>query len=148
MTLLAAALIAAGCSSGPKRDVGDFCSAYVRVAKRAAHLADPDEVSIPTLRRQIAAIDDAASDAAERAPESIAPRVDKVIAPLHTLRKKLDDAKTRSAATTALRRYRSATARVAPSQRVLDLYAAAHCGVVPVTTTSTTLDPDTPGMTG
>jgi len=144
---LAAGAITTGCSGSPPRDTATFCSAYVDVAAGAAKLPDPDEVSLPTLRSRVRAIDDAASDAARRAPEAIADTVDTLIEPLHDLRKALDDAAGRTAADRALIGYRIDAGRLAAEQKRLDSWAAANCDVVPVTTTTVPVTLE-PGITG
>ncbi len=136
-----------GCSSGPERDAAAFCEAYVSVADTGADLADPDEVSLATLRNQVAAIDDAAAEAARVAPTEIADAVEALVEPLDQMRTALEDATTRAEAGEALSDYGAATRAVADDQARLDDWVAANCGVVPVTSTTTpvTLHPPTTG---
>lgn len=143
-------LLIGACSSGPKRDAAAFCTAYVDVARRGVDLADPDDVSIAAMRTQVRAIDDAASDAARRAPDDISGSVDTVIAPLHTLRKGVDAAKNREAVTDALAAYREKSTSITTDQQRLDAWVSRNCGVVSVTTTTVplTLDPSSTGVTG
>jgi hypothetical protein len=145
--LAVGAVVPVACSSSPKRDTASFCSAYVDVASSGAKLSDPDEVSLPTLRKQVRAIDDAAADAADVAPEAIADTVDAVIAPLHTLREDLDDAEGRKAADRALIGYRIDAGKLSAQQKRLDTWAAANCDVVPVTSTTAPVT-IAPGVTG
>ncbi len=104
-------------------------------------------MSLPNLRSQVRAIDDAAADAAEVAPESIADTVDAVIEPLHALRDDLDDADGRKAADRALIGYRIDAGKLHSQQKRLDAWAAANCDVVPVTTTTAPVT-IAPGVTG
>lgn len=143
VTLILMGASITSCSSGPERNAKTFCAAYIEVAHKGGRLGDPDEVAVSTLRSQVAAIDDAAARAAQRAPDDIATPVKAVIAPLHRLRDDLDDATNRKAATLALRRYRSTTGQLGSRQHELDTWVGAHCGVVPVTTTTTLLAPTT-----
>lgn len=135
------------CSPAPHRDTQAFCTGYVDVAKLGAGVANPDDVSIAALRAQVRALEHAAADAARKAPDDIAATVDEVIAPLHTLGKALETATTREETTRALRDYRVAGAKVAKSQRRLDTWVSAHCGVIPVPSTTTPLTVQ-PGVTG
>lgn len=147
LAALAAGLGLAACSSGPERDTAAFCTAYVDVARLATAIDDPDDLTLPQLRDRVGAVDDAAADAAEVAPEEIAATVDEVIAPLHELRRALDDAGGRTAANGALGDYRTAVGQVASAQRRLDTWADGNCGVVPVTSTTVPVTIH-PGITG
>jgi hypothetical protein len=142
-----ATLVVPACSSSPTRDAKAFCSAYVAVARRATKLADPDEVPLPSLRKQVGDIASAAADAADLAPEDIADTVDEVIEPLHTLRAALDDADGRAAADRALAGFRADATKLAGAQKRLDGWATANCGVVAVTSTTTPVTVH-PGITG
>lgn len=124
------------CSSTPKRDAKGFCTAYIDVARKATRLPAPEDVAPATLRQKVGVIDDAATKAAKSAPDDIAPDVQQVIGPLHTLKADLDDAKSSVAVTRALDRYRVGAAGVTTSQRRVDAWAASHCGVTPVTSTT------------
>jgi hypothetical protein len=140
--IVAAALVAVAlpvaCSSSPTRDAATFCAGYVSVARRGAALSDPDDVSVAALRTQVAAIDDAATDAVRHAPADIADDAGALADAVHVLREALDAASTRTAATTALAAYRAAVAQLAASQRRLDAWSEAHCHVAPVTTVAPT----------
>lgn len=135
------------CSSAPHRGAAAFCTGYVDVARLGAGVANPDDVSIAALRAQVRALEHAAADAARKAPDDIAATVDEVIAPLQTLGKALETATTREATTRALRAYRVDATKVASSQHRLDTWVSAHCGVVPVTSTTPPVTVQ-PGVTG
>lgn len=138
---------AVACSSDPERSAEDFCTAYVEVPEEANGLSEPDDLTLDVLRDRVAAIDDAASQAARRAPEDITATVDAIIEPLHTLRNAMKNVDDRAEAIDALRAYRAASDELDEQQRRLDEWTRRHCGVMAVTTTSA---PDTvaPGLTG
>ena len=102
---------------------------------------------MPTLRAQVKAVDGAAATAAKKAPDDIKARVSSVIGPLHILNENLAKATTRTAATRALSQYRKDVAKINNDLQVLNLWIAAHCGVVPVTTTTVAVT-IAPGATG
>lgn len=135
------------CASSPTRDATTFCTAYIGTARGASALADPDDVSIATLRSQVRSIETSASKAAHHAPEEIADDVDALITPLRVLRSDLDDATSRSDVATALKRYRTSATKLVTEQKRLDAWGAANCGVVPVTSTTIPVTVQ-PGMTG
>lgn len=146
--VLIIAELASACASSPKRDARAFCDQYIAVAHQASAFGDPTSMNLATMQTNVVKLDEAAQQAAKRAPKEVAPNVDALVVPMHTLRVSITKATTQAHAFDAWRTYRAATTNAAPKQHALNLWVSAHCGVSQVPPTTTPATVSSPPVTG